>query len=884
MTHTLPFHTTEASLEVVGGKGRSLSRMTAAGLPVPAGFHLTTSAYRSFIEDNGLRASILDLVGSASSESASRHIQALFEDKELTKEIRTEIHRAYALLGTDGPAVAVRSSANAEDLPDMSFAGQQDTYLNVRGEEALVAAIRNCWASLWTARAISYRQQMGVDHSLVAMAVVVQVMVEAQVSGILFTANPTTGERSEMIANASFGLGEAIVGGEVTPDSYLIDRESLSAKEMTIGAKEQMIVSDGRQGTATRTVSEAQRRESSLPDPLLKSLASLALRVEDHFDGLPQDIEWAAVDDTLWLLQARPITNLPPAPLKDIRWDPPASGAVLLRRQLVESIPGPVTPLFEALYLTVSLQEAWVRGMIRSVYYRRCDIIDYVVHPTVNGYAYKRVGAPPMSKGVTIPKYKMAFLRWKGKVNYTLRWRPGFLGGSYRSIRRWQDRVAPHYRGIIKQWRQVDPASASDKELISGLEALSLADAIYWFSGVAGILILTRQTEALLHGFLQNNAPECGFTSGAFLSGLRSRTMAAQEDLAAIADRIRREKALCQRVVETPAEKLLGILQDHPQGGPILLAIQRYLDIYGHLGNTLDFGEQSTAEAPLPILWNLKRAVQDSTHDPIHLQTDLARKRKAALREANRYFRGKQWLAFRWRLWLAQRYYPHREEALFLSGAGWPVLRRLALELGQRLVDCGTLTIPDDVFYLTRDELAEACQARTHDEAPVDSRQKTADRRELREARKRLTPPGVVTDQDLSKFQGSMDMWGIRISGGAMAYDRMENAPESDTLNGFACSPGQITAEASVILSPGDFKKMKPGTILVCPTTTPAWTQLFSLAEGLVTDTGGILAHGSIVAREYGIPAVLGTGDITKRVVSGQQISIDGSRGIVTIG
>ena len=250
-THVLPINAKDAALEVVGGKGRSLAEMANAGLAVPGGFYLTTGAYRRFVAENDLQAAIIDLVKpeigefTLSFDKASNAIQALFRKATLSDDMAAEIRQAYDALEGDDSPVAVRSSANAEDLPDMSFAGQQDTYLNVRGADAVVEAVRDCWASLWTSRAISYRHEMGIEQDTVAMAVVVQTMVPADVSGILFTANPTTGERSEMIINASFGLGEAVVGGQVTPDTYAVDRESLAAKKTIIGAKEQKIVSDG---------------------------------------------------------------------------------------------------------------------------------------------------------------------------------------------------------------------------------------------------------------------------------------------------------------------------------------------------------------------------------------------------------------------------------------------------------------------------------------------------------------------------------------------------------------------------------------------------------------------------------------------------------------
>ena len=317
-----PIDTTNDALETVGGKGRSLAQMTRAGFDVPVGFLLSTAAYRDFVADNELGARILELAGPeitdgrASFESASRSIKALITGCELSAGLKAELGAAYRALPGDDPAVAVRSSANAEDLPGLSFAGQQETYLNVSGPEALLEAVRNCWASLWTPQAISYRNEMGIESDAVAMAVVVQIMVPADVAGILFTANPATGERGEMIVNASFGLGEAVVGGQVTPDTFVVDRSTLTAKETMIGTKEQKIVSDGNQGTRLVDVDEGERDASSLPEKLLTELAELAARVEGHFGGQPQDIEWAVADGKLWLLQSRPITNVAPQPIE----------------------------------------------------------------------------------------------------------------------------------------------------------------------------------------------------------------------------------------------------------------------------------------------------------------------------------------------------------------------------------------------------------------------------------------------------------------------------------------------------------------------------------------------------------------------------------------
>ena len=350
----MPILDAPLSLELVGGKGQSLAILATAGLPVPEGFVISTSAYRDFIDSNQLFDSILKNADTAtplhpgSFELASSNIQMLFQESQLSVELESSIRESYAKLGNNVP-VAVRSSATAEDLPGLSFAGQQDSYLNVLGEAALLEAVRDCWASLWTARAISYRKQTHIDERKVARAVVVQVVVNAEVSGILFTANPASGNRSELVINASFGLGEAVVGGQITPDSLLLDRVTSQAVETVIGSKEIMIVPTDSGGTEIQAVPKAQREVLSLPDQVLGKLASFSLEVEKLFNGQPQDIEWAVREGHCWLLQSRPITSLPLPPLEDITWVPPNQRAKLVRRQVVEHMPDPLSPLFAEL-------------------------------------------------------------------------------------------------------------------------------------------------------------------------------------------------------------------------------------------------------------------------------------------------------------------------------------------------------------------------------------------------------------------------------------------------------------------------------------------------------------------------------------------------------
>ena len=958
-TNILPIDTRDATLEVVGGKGRSLAEMASAGLAVPGGFYVTTAAYRRFVADNDLQAKIIELakptIGefTLSFDKASEAIQALFQSDAMSEAMAAEIAAAYQAIEGDNPAVAVRSSANAEDLPDMSFAGQQDTYLNVRGADEVVAAVRNCWASLWTPRAMAYRHEMGIEHDAVAMAVVVQLMVQSDVSGILFTANPATGERSEMIINASFGLGEAVVGGQVTPDTYTVDRETMQAKDTIIGAKEQKIVADGDQGTKLTDIAEDERGESSLSDEAIKELVTLALKAEAHFDGVPQDIEWAYAGGRLFMLQSRPITNLPPQPI-EVEWEPPPPAQILARRQIVENIPDPCTPLFDEMYLWVGLEtgkdgeprKSIMEGggpMFISMHgyaYQRFDwpfiiqarkerlteamteaeldaaeIKAEAEEAEAEGYADRATragkklsermkrGAIPSHRPGANEQAKMAehdiglfldslsdedrsaYEDWAASSGLNdvtaLVTKPESQNPTFGAFNRTQvnenqikdfyDWAKPMILATREKWEQVDVADASDEQLLEGIRELAIAGGSFWSGNGGHTFGVAKSTDDQLQAFLRETLPDHKFTSGQFLSGFKGKTMEANEHLFTIASQIREDEALTELVITTPAKRLMQTLQATPGAASVVEAINGYLGIYGHLGYSLDFAEPLPLEDPSGLLATLKTMVSDENYNPKNHEMEATRKREKAMADILELLDGLQYWQFRFRHWFTHRFYFIREEVMFYLYQAWPALRPLALELGQRLKDAGTLPDRDHVFYLRFDELQEAVAARKQDNAVAELRQLAEERFELREQRKRLHPPGTVP------YDASADP-GVKFK-----ETQFVNDPNSDTMIGVPVSPGTITAPASLINSPAEFDQMRPGSILVCPMTNPAWTPLFAHASGLVTDMGGILGHGSIVAREYGIPAVVGTGTSTQRIKHGQQIAVDGDVGTVKL-
>jgi pyruvate,water dikinase len=443
--------------------------------------------------------------------------------------------------------------------------------------------------------------------------------------------------------------------------------------------------------------------------------------------------------------------------------------------------------------------------------------------------------------------------------------------GNEKQIKEWREKTVPELLVTVEEWRKIDYKTASDEDLLRGIRELAIAGGMYWSSNASRTFGIAKRTDGQLQTFLRENLPDHNFTSGHFLSGFKSKTLEANEHMYKIAKQIQANKAIYELVVTTPPKQMMDALQNHPEGGPIVKAIEEYLKIYGHLGYSLDFVESLPIEDPSGLLATLKTMVTAKDYNPKKHEVDTKQKREEAMQKIEQLLDGLQYWQFRYRNWFTHRFYFIREEVMFYLTSSWPTLRFLALELGQRLVDVGTIYVPDDVFYLVTEELTKAINARKENNAVQEYKQLTVERRELREARKRLHPPGTIPEAASNN------------PGVAYKETQARNDPNSDILRGIPVSPGTVTSPASLIKSPAEFDQMQPDSILVCSMTNPAWTPLFAHATGLVTDMGGVLGHGSIVAREYGIPAVVGTGSSTQRVKHGQKITVDGNVGTVSL-
>ena len=926
-TFTTPIKTTQNDLDLVGGKGRSLARMSCADFDVPGGFLVTTDAYKKFIEDSDLKSKIIEFAkpelrdGYPNFEICSKKINEIITNADIDTNITDQIRDAYSGLDQDNLSVAVRSSANAEDLPDFSFAGQQETFLNVSGEDEVVSAVKKCWSSLWTSQAISYRHQNGIDQSSVAMGVVVQIMIPSEVSGILFTANPTNGERSEMIINSSFGLGEAVVGGQVTPDTFIVDRETLSSKETVLGPKEHQIVYDGDQGIKLEKVSKSDQAISSLSDSMLSELCEAALKIEGLYEGTPQDIEWAFCNGKLHLLQSRPITNLPVQPI-EVNWIPPSPAKYVARRQIVENMPDPLCPLFEELYLHRGLELVRPDGAgmvgggplfvtVNGYGYMRFD--HQIIHDMniekikdlseeeieaeefkmMNKFSAEKIAKVATSAISDVKPFRedlnsedrQAFDKWHSTQDIdatdallTIPYpeQPTYLAFNHSKwndgvLKRWYEYTKPRIENVAKKWKKVDAKHATNKMLLDGIVEMGIEEGNYWSDDSSHTFGVAKSTDDQLNTFLKLTLPDHNFTSGQFLSGIDSKSMQANSDLFEIAKLVRESDELEYLVLTVPAPFLMAALQKHKCAGEVNKALDSYLRLYGHQGYSLDFIEPTQKEDPSGLFASLKAMVRDKNYHPDNQKTKTAKIRKEKFEEVSELLSGLEYWQFRFRLWLSRKFNYIREEVAFYFGYTWSILRPMAFELNQRLVDAGILTGNHDIFFLKSDEIEE-CIAALESGKPMEKYLSiVTERINHREACKRHHPPGTLPS------------YASKVDGISFKETQRRNDENSNEMLGFPVSSGVITAKASVVTGPSEFDKMEPGTILVSPLTTPAWTQLFAHAVGLVTDIGSILAHGSIVAREYGIPAVLGVGNGTVRIKHGQTITIDGDAGTVII-
>ncbi len=823
-----------------GGKGANLGELVAAGLPVPDGFVLTTAAY-----ERAAREVWVDPSDPAA--AGERHRAA-----PVSAEVAEALRAAYRALGAG--LVAVRSSATAEDLPGASFAGQQDTYLGIEGEEALLDAVRRCWASLWNERAVSYRRQSGIDDREVALAVVVQRMIDATSAGVLFTADPITGRRGRAVIDAAPGLGDAVVSGAVTPDHYVADPETGEILERAVRGE-----------------------RAVLDDAHVRELAALGSRVEGHF-GSPQDIEFA-VDRAgrSWLVQSRPITTLYPLPVAAP--DPRRDLRVYFSFNVAQGYFAPLTPMgLQALRLLGSGiatlfasaprdPVAGPRFTVEAGMRLYLDVTTLFRDPLGRAVLQRllQVGEARSASVLESLAHDVRLRVRRGSKAGTLRrvvpiaLRTGVLAAAIRIVAR-PDRTREE---ILRELEGIAggavPPDASPEARLDAFERM-LVGGPRVMPRILGMLVGGQLSLLIARRLLGHRA-----TEDEIRTVLRAlpHNPTTEMDLAlwAVAKAVRIDPTSREALLRSaPAD--LGAAY---RAGTLPEALQRelasFLARYGTRGvGEIDLGVTRWSEDPTHIIGAVANylRLEDEALGPDVSFARGAREAEETVRVLLARVHGPRRALLRFFLGRARDLVGLREVPKFtivrlLLGPGRELLR----QVGEDLAAAERIAVAGDVFFLTLPEARRAA-------AGEDMHALVADRRATyaRELRRRHIPRVLLSDGTDAEI--------------ALV------PPGTGDLRGSPASPGTVTGRARVILSP-EGAHLEPGEILVAPSTDPGWTPLFLTAGGLVMEMGGMMSHGAVVAREYGIPAVVGVPGATERIATDQRITVDGSSGSVSL-
>jgi pyruvate,water dikinase len=888
-----------APLQLVGGKAVNLGKLTAAGFPVPRGFCLTTAAYRKAAPaELDALAARLDAAPAASPNDGepgqpahpdldhpepdlgelARQAREMIVTAPIPADVDTALRAAYAALGS-GVAVAVRSSATAEDLPFASFAGQQDSFLNISGADAVVESARRCWASLWTERAVAYRCANAISHRDVGLAVVVQDVVDATTAGVLFTANPVTGTRTETVIDASAGPGQAVVSGSVNPDHFVVDTATGRI----------LLRSPG--GTA-------DRRRPSLEDARIRELTALGDTVQRLF-GAPQDVEWVIdASGKIWVTQSRPITTLYPLP------DPAAAepvGAesraatdtrVYLCGTLLQGLTRPLTPM--GLYVLGSMRNrrgAWqfinpglrmyvdMTPFVHNKYGRRyllrmlplADGRSGAVFPTLledprfgvraRTPRRKRPGAAarptPGKPGSGSPPARSA--EGMDSLALIVRLIPAMLRAAVRPATELR-RAFDYGKRLEAELGLPEPATAFGRldhaerileRTVDGLILATLpAPSVGYLMLAAARRLLRgiaqpRELEAVLRGLPNNVTTEMDLELWQLAVSIGANTSS-------------REAFLAHRPGELAAMYAAGALPPVAQTG-----LHGFLEHYGHRAVAeIDLGMPRWSEKPDHILGMISNYlhVEDPEQAPDRQFARAEENAEARIRDLVERARARGHLrarAVELCLRRTRQLSGLRELPKFYIILTLAEMRRQFNEIGAELARSGSIAAADDVYFLEFDEVRVGLRG-------ADLKGIVAGRRRLYdvELRRRRIPRILLSD-------------GTDVEAAVMA-----KSPSSGALKGTPASAGTATGTVRVILDPVG-AHLEPGEILVAPSTDPGWTPLFMTAGALVMEMGGVISHGAVVAREYGIPAVVGVPDATTRLRTGQRVTVDGSAGTV---
>lgn len=858
----LGFHEIEKSqLYLVGGKGLNLGELSKVyGIQVPEGFCITTEGYRKAIGQNEtyhallqqltmLNADDRDQIGEISGKIRQTIIEA-----EIPSDVVETVTHYLSRFGEDH-AYAVRSSATAEDLPHASFAGQQDTYLNIIGVDAILQHISKCWASLFTDRAVIYRIQNGFDHRHIYLSVIIQKMVFPQASGILFTADPMSGNRKQLSIDASFGLGEALVSGLVSADNYKVQGGEIVDKR--IAAKTLAIYGQKEGGTETRQIDPAQQKAQTLTDQQIVELERIGRQVEAYF-GQPQDIEWCLADNTFYIVQSRPITTLYPIPEANDQ-----DNHVYLSVGHQQMMTDPIKPLGLSFYLLITPAPMRTAGGRLFI-----DIAPRLTTTAGREALLKNLESDPLFIGAIenvierdfiklVPNDQTAPIPAKSNTD-----KPAAFENDPAIV---TDLIQRNQASItaLKQKIQMKSGAELFDFILEDIQELkrilfdpqstavfmSAINATFWINEHMNKWLGEKNAADTLSQSVPNN-----ITSEMGLA------------LLDVADVIRPYPEVIDYLQHATEDHFLDELVKFDGGREAREAIYDYLSKYGmRCTGEIDISRTRWSEKPLTlvpmILSNIKnfephesrRKFEQGRQEALAKEQELLNRLRQLPDGDQKADETKRMID------LVRNFIGYREYPKYGWVSRYFVYKQALLKEAERLVQAGVIHDVEDIYYLTFEELHEAVRTNMLDDRIISKR------KDEYKVYEKLTPPRVITS-DGEMFRGS--------------YKRGDLP--ADAILGLPVSSGVIEGRARVILNMED-AALEEGDILVTAFTDPSWTPLFVSIKGLITEVGGLMTHGAVIAREYGLPAVVGVDHATKLIKDGQRIRVNGTEGYIEI-
>lgn len=838
---------------VAGGKGANLGELSGiSGIQVPDGFCVTTEAYKKI---TGQLNSLLDELTPVKAEERekirgiSARIRIAIEGIPIPQDIAEEI-TSYL---SENDAYAVRSSATAEDLPTASFAGQQDTYLNVIGKAAILQHISKCWASLFTERAVTYRIQNGFDHHKVHLSVVVQKMVFPQAAGILFTADPITANRKVLSIDASFGLGEALVSGLVNADNYKVrDGEIIDKK---VSAKKLAIYAVKGGGTKEQEIAPEQQNRQALTDEQILQLAKMGRKIEAHF-GNPQDIEWCLADDTFYIVQSRPITTLYPIPEAN---DQENHVYVSVgHNQMMTDAMKPLGLSFFLIWTPAPMRTAGGRLFV--------DITKMLTSATGRETILNHTlgKSDPLTKDALTTIIERDFIKLlpetgEGKMPFAalppqLENDPSIV---HDLIRRNQESVQ-----TLKQSIHSKSGPELFDFILEDIRLLKLnAD-----KQSIGVIMTAMNASAWINEKMNEWLGEKNAADTLAQSAPNNVTSEMGLALMDVADVIRPYPAVIDYLQHAKDDNFLDELVQLEGGQEAQDAIRAFLDKYGmRCAGEIDITKTRWSEKPsilVPmILSNIKNFEPGASRQKFEQGLQEALKKEQELLERLQQLPDGEQKAAETKQKIEQirNFSGYREYPKYGIVNRYFIYKQALLEEAEKLVQAGVIHEKEDIYYLSFEELLEVVRSHKADYPLINKR------KEAHKVYEKLTPPRVITSD------------GEIITG---KYN-LENLP-AGAIAGLAVSSGIVEGRARVILNMED-ADLEEGDILVTTFTDPSWTPLFVSIKGLITEVGGLMTHGAVICREYGLPAVVGVENATKLIKDGQRIRVNGTDGYIEI-